>query len=531
MKRQHILFIIFSIIIILAIVYLYLNSQQCKSNANIEGFNVKNDFAKITPTFIDQSVTMSTEQPKNIVNGIITPGYYQYSNKEEMRLPTDYVTVSYTPYDKSKVPPGYYIALLGENPVIAKLPDNVNRLTLGPYVSPTGELPYKLPNGYYVVSVNNSDKTAKLPDYNTVLTLLPKEDQAIPEGYYAANLNGERVLAKLPDSLDMLTLPPFDESKVPIGYYIAQYKAIPNIMKKEEEDAIQPKNKLAKLPYGYKLNYKLAQVFNSDGSAVKDTYGNLKYELKRDSRGFYTYEVEDKVVSVTDPKDTTKKIEIRYTATRPMPSTDSTKETEMKKMRNDINDYFGNVVVDRVYEKDYDRTNYDATKILNYHDSPEQIVKNIDNSALAGSASQFGSMTVIGADGKMVEVPYVNGQALPTYYQPGSYTYGTTYVPSYEDSVYLSKTSGLSTLGKMYPTASTLGGMCNTKTSMEEMEKKCNAIPADQCASMSCCVLLGGNKCVYGNELGPKLKANYTDKFIKNKDVYYYQGKCYGNCV
>jgi hypothetical protein len=24
--------------------------------------------------------------------------------------------------------------------------------------------------------------------------------------------------------------------------------------------------------------------------------------------------------------------------------------------------------------------------------------------------------------------------------------------------------------------------------------------------------------------------ANYTDYNLKNKDFYYYQGKCYGNC-
>jgi len=43
-------------------------------------------------------------------------------------------------------------------------------------------------------------------------------------------------------------------------------------------------------------------------------------------------------------------------------------------------------------------------------------------------------------------------------------------------------------------------------------------------------VLLGGQKCVAGNENGPTMKANYSDFLVLNKDFYYYQGKCYGNC-
>jgi hypothetical protein len=29
--------------------------------------------------------------------------------------------------------------------------------------------------------------------------------------------------------------------------------------------------------------------------------------------------------------------------------------------------------------------------------------------------------------------------------------------------------------------------------------------------------------------LGPTNKANYGDIYIRNRDYYYYQGKCYGN--
>jgi hypothetical protein len=47
----------------------------------------------------------------------------------------------------------------------------------------------------------------------------------------------------------------------------------------------------------------------------------------------------------------------------------------------------------------------------------------------------------------------------------------------------------------------------------------------------SCCVLLGSSKCVSGNENGPIMKANYSDVFIPNREYYYYNGRCFGNCI
>jgi hypothetical protein len=63
-----------------------------------------------------------------------------------------------------------------------------------------------------------------------------------------------------------------------------------------------------------------------------------------------------------------------------------------------------------------------------------------------------------------------------------------------------------------------------------ELEQKCNSLDKNTCASTSCCALLGGQKCVYGNETGPFFKVNYSNFLIKNPEFYYYQGKCYGNC-
>lgn len=72
---------------------------------------------------------------------------------------------------------------------------------------------------------------------------------------------------------------------------------------------------------------------------------------------------------------------------------------------------------------------------ITYHDSPEDIKKQ-------GSIfdSSFGTVMVLDPCGNKVLIPYNPAQSLPIYYRPGSYKYGSSiYVPSYEDSVYLSK--------------------------------------------------------------------------------------------
>lgn len=146
--------------------------------------------------------------------------------------------------------------------------------------------------------------------------------------------------------------------------------------------------------------------------------------------------------------------------------------------------------------------------------------------------------------GKLVEIEYKDSNFAPIlYYVPGAYKFGSSaYVPNYEDSVYLSRmTRKAQTMpgydpndlgdAKVKNTASQLGGFCNAnKDDKQKLEEKCMAIEAESCASTSCCVLLGGQKCVAGNESGPSMTANYSDYSLRNKDFYYYQGKCYGNC-
>jgi hypothetical protein len=135
--------------------------------------------------------------------------------------------------------------------------------------------------------------------------------------------------------------------------------------------------------------------------------------------------------------------------------------------------------------------------------------------------------------GNMIMLPSIGKQPSPTYYTPGSFIFGSSgYVPNYEDSVYLSRTTGLSTLKRIAPTSSMKGGFCTQyQSSPLQIEQKCNSIDNTTCASTDCCVLFGGSKCVSGNDKGPYMKSNFTDPSVVNKDVYYFKGNCYGNCM
>lgn len=118
----------------------------------------------------------------------------------------------------------------------------------------------------------------------------------------------------------------------------------------------------------------------------------------------------------------------------------------------------------------------------------------------------------------------------PVYYEPGTVKYnGLGYVPSYSEMVYLNNypfESQPKELNEGNP-----HGFCNTKDNvLNNIEEKCNGIPTNVCSTTDCCVLMGGTHCVEGNENGPKNKVVYSDTTIKNRDVYYYKGECYGNC-
>ena len=191
-------------------------------------------------------------------------------------------------------------------------------------------------------------------------------------------------------------------------------------------------------------------------------------------------------------------------------------------------------------------TTYDAKNVdTNYNEDPKGMVGDgLEERNRDGAVSNTGVHYMFDSTGKLVEVDYKESNFAPVlYYMPGAYKFGSSnYVPNYEDSVYLSRVTRQSQTmdgsgtnsdnrAQVMNTSSTLGGFCNaTKNSKIEMEQKCNKVDLESCASTSCCVLLGGQKCVAGNENGAYMTANYSDYSLRNKDFYYYQGKCYGNC-
>jgi hypothetical protein len=74
-----------------------------------------------------------------------------------------------------------------------------------------------------------------------------------------------------------------------------------------------------------------------------------------------------------------------------------------------------------------------------------------------------------------VDLDLVNPK--PVYYEPGSYTFGaSTYVPNYEQSVYLSKTTNLSQTTPLDLTPNNTGGFCESmKNDQLSLDKKCQS--------------------------------------------------------
>lgn len=79
---------------------------------------------------------------------------------------------------------------------------------------------------------------------------------------------------------------------------------------------------------------------------------------------------------------------------------------------------------------------------VEYHDSADVWKNKRGNMDLS-----FGNIWVIDASGNKVNIPYSSLSNFTTYNQPGTFKYGaSSYVPSYEDSIYLSRSTGLPTV-------------------------------------------------------------------------------------
>jgi len=132
-------------------------------------------------------------------------------------------------------------------------------------------------------------------------------------------------------------------------------------------------------------------------------------------------------------------------------------------------------------------------------------------------------LTLLGQDGQK------NPQPSPIYYQPGTYMYdGTGYEPTYEE-VMLTRDIPMQPV-PINSAPYLQGGFCKYfEGNPMQVEKHCNQLDPEICASTDCCILLNGKKCVQGNEFGPRNKENYSDYLLGNVDYWYYKGKGYGN--
>ena len=171
-------------------------------------------------------------------------------------------------------------------------------------------------------------------------------------------------------------------------------------------------------------------------------------------------------------------------------------------------------------------SNYNSDNLgITYHADP--LKERQDDESSAGQGKMW-----VKIDGKLVAIPYSDVSNTTLYNSPGTYQFNSaTYVPNYEESVFLSKLTNEPTTTNVSNLPVNQQGFCeSTKSSIMERDAKCNTLDKNVCASTDCCVLLGGEKCVAGDKSGPTVKSNYSDTTIINRDYYYYQGKCYGNC-
>lgn len=111
---------------------------------------------------------------------------------------------------------------------------------------------------------------------------------------------------------------------------------------------------------------------------------------------------------------------------------------------------------------------------IQFHDDVNTVKKLYDLS--------YGEVRVLDQTGNLVTLPATNSQGLTTYYQPGEFPFGaSTYVPNYEDSIYLSSIGFRSILGNVNANGSitgntsSCGSMCKAYNDFKnQMDSRCN---------------------------------------------------------
>ena len=133
---------------------------------------------------------------------------------------------------------------------------------------------------------------------------------------------------------------------------------------------------------------------------------------------------------------------VNDTKTGVLPITQAAYWSESYKKEDD-NQLLGNINISNQKIDENTKYKYDNYDVK-YHDSVDDIQK---QKGLYDAS--FGSIIVFDPCGNKIFLPYTPAQGSFTYYMPGAYIYGaSTYVPNYEDSVYLSKTTLMNTTSR-----------------------------------------------------------------------------------
>jgi hypothetical protein len=118
----------------------------------------------------------------------------------------------------------------------------------------------------------------------------------------------------------------------------------------------------------------------------------------------------------------------------------------------DMSNGYGKIVNAGLNMKDFNYINSKYKDIsgnynIMFHNDVEEIKKQNDMYDLS-----FGEVRVKDQNGNILILPRVESQERITYYQPGEFRFGaSTYIPNYEDSVYLSRVTNRTMFGNSQP--------------------------------------------------------------------------------
>jgi hypothetical protein len=199
----------------------------------------------------------------------------------------------------------------------------------------------------------------------------------------------------------------------------------------------------------------------------------------------------------------------------------------------------GGTGIDRVFHK----TSLEGEFVDNLDTPTAEETNNRLGGGWSDSANVFlnyeSENSMISPSGKMDDsYGKINGDL--TFYAPGSFMYGAdNYVPSYAESVLLSPMIGVN--APLKPIVGegqgnqmeTENSPCSSFSGASVLDKEsyCQKLNVKDAGDEDCCVVLGGEVPMAGNDQGPYNRAIYTNPLISSaKDYYFHKGKCYGNC-